>query len=245
MNKCEGSVKCLERNANYVNWYDEIVKAIQNGDVKRMQEIYGLNLGVFNSRISDLVHYWKEGDLENNAKTKEMFDVMLKKGLKINDQENRGRRTALLLALEERKPTLVKFFLEEGADPNLLYKIGSTALHTAVKNRDFVSYKNLLLAGADPTISDNLERIPDSYAVEGDRPILDEIRKEIKTLVGVKILAEHYPVYNQNNNDKTKIMYNLYDVETIKNLKDYLGGKTKRRNTKRRTTKRRNTKRRK
>ena len=207
-----------------------------------MQEIYGLNFGVFDSRISDLVNYWKEGDIENNAKTKEMLDVMLEAGLNINDQENRGRfryRTALLLALEERKPTLVKFFLEEGADPNLLYKIGSTALHTAVKNRDFVSYKNLLLAGADPTISDNLERIPDSYAVEGDRPILDEIRKEIKTLLGVKILAEHYPTYNQDNNDKTKIMYNVYDVETIKNLKDYLGGKTKRRTTKRRNTKRR------
>ena len=169
---------------------------------------------------------------------------------------------ALISAIKTGKPTLVKFFLEEGANPNSWYRhiypafldephSNSTALHVAVQNRDFVSYKNLLLAGADPTIIDSYERIPDSYAVEGDRPILDEIRREIKTLLGVKILAEHNPGYNPDiTKDSTEIMYNVYDVETIKNLKDYLGGKTKRRttkrrNTKRRTTKRRNTKRRK
>ena len=240
-------------NSNYVNWYDEIVKAIQNGDVNRMQQIYGLNFGIFNSRISDLVNYWNEGDIENNKKTKEMFDVMLNVGININDQENSGmfrHRTALSFALEQRKPTLVKFFLEKGADPNIKLKYGSTPLHVAVQNRDFVSYKNLLLAGADPTISDNFERIPDSYAVEGDRPILDEIRKEIKTLLGVKILAEHNPGYNPDiTKDSTEIMYNVYPAETIQDLKDYLGGKKSRKNkskkSKRRSTRRRNMKRRK
>jgi len=50
-----------------------------------MKEIYGLNLGVFYSRINDLVNYWKEGDIENNKIAKEMFDVMLKAGIGIND----------------------------------------------------------------------------------------------------------------------------------------------------------------
>ena len=68
-------------NANFKILYNEIREVIKNGDVERMKEIYGLNLGVFYSRINDLVNYWKEGDIENNKIAKEMFDVMLKAGI--------------------------------------------------------------------------------------------------------------------------------------------------------------------
>jgi ankyrin repeat protein len=236
-------------NTNFKILYNEIKQVIQNGDVERMKEIYGLNLGVFYSRINDLVNYWKEGDIENNKIAKEMFDVMLKAGIGINDgMFINNNSDALISAIETRKPTLVKFFLEEGANPNSWYNEifpavfdepdkKCTALHVAVRNRDLVSYKNLLLAGADPNIRDDFGHVADDY-LRGlpELPDFEKIKKELNTLKVAAILQETIPEYHQ------------LDVDTMKEFNDYSAdaGKKRRKTIKRRKSiKRRKTIRRK
>lgn len=59
--------------------------------------------------------------------------------------------TALMIACQERKHSLVKLLLQAGANPNLQDRIGRTALMFAAENGDLPIIKALLDAGADIT----------------------------------------------------------------------------------------------
>jgi len=146
---------------------------------------------------------------------------------------------------------LVKFFLEEGANPNSWYNEifpavldepdkKCTALHVAVRNRDLVSYKNLLLAGADPNIRDDFGHVADDY-LRGlpELPDFEKKKKELNTLKVAAILNEIHPEAEMYKGDS---VYDRLDVDTMKEFNDYSGGIKRRKTIKiRKSIKRRKT----
>ena len=209
--------------------------AIKDGNVDSMNEILAKNAykefsWPYKTPLMEVVDYWKEGDMENNKKAKIMFNSFLAAGANINQEGFFSFRTALHEATEKNKPTMVKFLLENGANPNVQDNRDRTALHAAAATNNLESYKDLLLAGADPTIEDTDYLVADEYIAEDDKPKFDKIKQEVNTLKGIA-------AFNNINPNPTRT-YETLQAEDIQNLHDYSGGIKRRKTIKRKTIKR-------
>ena len=211
-------------------------KAIKDGNIDSMNDILAAgaykNLSwPFRTPLMEVVDYWKEGNTENNEKAKIMFNALLEAGANINQDGFFSLRTALHEAVEKNKPSMVKFLLENGANPHTQDNRDRTPLHAAAARNNIESYKDLLLAGVDPTIEDTDYLVPDEYIDEEDMPYFDKIKQEVNTLKGVA-------AFNHMNPNPTRT-YETLQAEDIQNLHDYSGGKKRRKSIKRRKTIRR------
>jgi ankyrin repeat protein len=81
----------------------------------------------------------------------EILNRMIQKGLKVD--ENLAN-TSLVWSLEREKVNLAKYFIEQGADVNQIYKNGQTLLSLALKNSDLRSFRLLIESGADPRLAE-------------------------------------------------------------------------------------------
>jgi ankyrin repeat protein len=216
-------------------------KAIKDGNIDLMNQLLAAgaykNLSwPFRTPLMEVVDYWKEGDMENNEKAKIMFNLLLETGANINQDGFFSLRTALHEAVEKNKPTMVKFLLENGANPNTQDYRDETPLHAAAARNNIESYKDLLLAGADPTIVDVTSSVPDEYIDEENMSKFDKIKQEINTLKGVAAFKGIHPESEMLNMGN---VYDQLDASSMKDLQDYSGGKRKRKTIKRRKTIRR------
>ena len=210
--------------------------SIKDGNVDLVNEILAKNAykefsWPYKTPLMEVVDYWKEGDIENNKKAKIMFNALLEAGANINQDGFFSLRTALHEAVEKNKPSMVKFLLENGANPHTQDNRDRTPLHAAAARNNIESYKDLLLAGVDPTIEDTDYLVPDEYIDEEDMPYFDKIKQEVNTLKGVA-------AFNHMNPNPTRT-YETLQAEDIQNLHDYSGGKKRRKSIKRRKTIRR------
>jgi ankyrin repeat protein len=78
----------------------------------------------------------------------EILNRMIEKGLKVD------ANTSLVWSLEREKVNLAKYFIEQGADVNQIYKNGQTLLSLALKNSDLRSFRLLIESGADPRLAE-------------------------------------------------------------------------------------------
>ncbi|XP_078499504.1 2-5A-dependent ribonuclease-like [Lissotriton helveticus] len=85
-----------------------------------------------------------------NSSDSTVIDILLDSGAEINMRDRAGK-TALFLAVEKRRPSLVKALLSKcGGQADVQDNTGRSALQVAVKNNDFETVKLLLENGADP-----------------------------------------------------------------------------------------------
>ena len=79
---------------------------------------------------------------------------LINAGARVNSpSKNKMKVTALHSAAASRHTNLVKFLLEQKADPNLLQRGSFTPLHAAAQNGDVESVRTLLFHGADADIN--------------------------------------------------------------------------------------------
>jgi hypothetical protein len=81
----------------------------------------------------------------------EILNHMIEKGLKVDAIL---ANTSLVWSLEMEKVNLAKYFIEQGADVNQIYKNGQTLLSLALKNSDLRSFRLLIDSGADPRLAE-------------------------------------------------------------------------------------------
>ncbi|KRX01603.1 Ankyrin repeat-containing domain [Pseudocohnilembus persalinus] len=86
-------------------------------------------------------------------------------GIDVNSQDSEGN-TGLILAVEARKPDIVKYLIDQQADLNLQNLKGKTALHFACDKADKEIVLQLLLAGADYEIMDEDKKKPGAENIE-------------------------------------------------------------------------------
>lgn len=63
-----------------------------------------------------------------------IVELLLKENANINALEDNNNYTPLMIAVEKNNPSLVQYFIDEGADLNLQDNEGNTALHIAFEN---------------------------------------------------------------------------------------------------------------
>ena len=194
---------------DYVN-AEKLINAIKSGNVDGVDGVMSLlETNVYKVKaypwrndpvLLEVVNYWKEGEIENNEKAKIMVDALLNKKTDINQQGWHSYKAPLLLATEQRKPTMVKLLLEKGANPNIQNYKNITALHIATMTDNVEIYKDLLLAGADPTIKgigdfdgNGRHFVADDYIREGYKQQFEDVKKQVNTIKGVAVFNHIYP----------------------------------------------------
>jgi ankyrin repeat protein len=112
----------------------------------------------------DLSSIVKKGNLE-------ILQFLNEKGMKLEAQN------AIYLAVKHQKISVLSYLLKEGFTPNLLYKEENaryTPIMKAILNRDFVSVKMLVEAGANVnTLNDKGETVLQMSILERDNKIID------------------------------------------------------------------------
>lgn len=138
------------------------LKAVKDKDVAKVQE-YADKPGttIVNTRDLDTgeaaIHIvTKRGDLG-------WVGLMVQKGANINLKDNQGN-TPLILATIARWGDGISLFIRLKAQVNAQNRLGESALLKAVQNRDSISAKTLLDAGANPDMADNSGVTPRSAA---------------------------------------------------------------------------------
>ena len=86
--------------------------------------------------------------------------------------------TALVYAVKGRHANVVRFLLNNGADPNNQKWTGEPPIVTALKNSDTATVQALIDAGADPLVNDRFGRNALTYAEKsGDEDIVELFRR--------------------------------------------------------------------
>lgn len=106
------------------------------------------------------------------------------------DTQNEKGETALICASQKGSLNVVKFLLEQNANPNIQEHLGNSALLFAVQNRSIDIVKILLLKNADPNISNHEGTTPLLIAVENNETEAVTLLLEKKADITVK---KYYP----------------------------------------------------
>lgn len=110
------------------------------------------NLNPASNPLAELESDLRQAALDGETET---IKSLLAQGVSINAADERGW-TALRGAVYVENAQVVKFLLDNKADPNIRTKDdGTTALHQAALGDDIEIVKALLKAGADPNIRDS------------------------------------------------------------------------------------------
>jgi hypothetical protein len=154
----------------------------------------------------------------------------------------------LFMAVHNMNTGLVKQLLAEGADPNVRGEFNRTPLHIAAlmyltypaNNYSFPTarlseiYYELLKAGSDPNIIDDLGYVADDFIrLSPNLHNFEKKKKEFNTLKGIAALQKIQPeaeMYTGSN------VYTHLDAKSIKDLHDYSGGIKRRKTIRRRKT---------
>ncbi|MGA7195404.1 MAG: ankyrin repeat domain-containing protein [Anaerolineales bacterium] len=100
----------------------------------------------------------------------ETAQYLINAGARVNSaSKNKMKVTPLHSAAAGGHTELVKFLLEQGADPNALQESGFTPLHAAAQNGDVESIHQLLLHGADTDVKSAQGKTPLDYATESQK----------------------------------------------------------------------------
>lgn len=86
--------------------------------------------------------------------------MFIKRGAKVNAQDNRGRFSALHCAVFYKYPSIIRMLLEGGAEFNALEKLHYTPLHIAVLIGNLYIVMLLLTENINLDIQDLSENIP-------------------------------------------------------------------------------------
>jgi ankyrin repeat protein len=132
-----------------------------------LTDIYGTPLSIaIRETCWDIVKFLIESgadvnlaDMDGNLPVKmcmekrnfEILNHMIEKRLKVDETL---ANTSLVWSLEMEKVNLAKYFIEQGADVNQIYKNGQTLLSLALKNSDLRSFRLLIESGADPRLAE-------------------------------------------------------------------------------------------
>eukprot|EP00122_Pirum_gemmata_P005181 Pgem_evm1s4726 len=126
-------------------------------------------------------------DKKNNHKTKIINEIL------INDEQ----KTALHLCIEEKNLILLKYLLENNADPNVIDISGQTPLHHCILLKNKAMIKILLDHDAD------------IYTVDSQGDSLIHLAIKLKSRVMLRLLLkEGAPVNIINNQHMSPLAYN-------------------------------------
>lgn len=147
--------------AQYSKSWD-FLEAVEDGDRKEMRNLLNQG-GNPNGRNGDgipaMVLAGDKGDVS-------LMAYLLELGVNIDGVTTNRRESALMRRAEVGNTTVVRFLIENGANPDLRDKGGETALMKAVRSRKRGVIKLLIEAGADVNLSDFTGKTALSYAEE-------------------------------------------------------------------------------
>lgn len=128
---------------------DQVKAIIESGDRARLESLLAAGKVDANGRF-----WWDESLIAAaaGARQKAVVELLLARGCPVDDGKAEGKRTALFTACWGMAPCadLVRFLLQEGADPNALTGFDGTPLHSAVMWEHADALELLLKAGGDP-----------------------------------------------------------------------------------------------
>lgn len=109
---------------------------------------------------NNIFHYYIKESKELSLNYRDIIDVVLSKGLDINDKQSKGafKRSPLHLAVFMKLKNVVEYLIELGADINSTDANGSSILGTAVmwyRDQDGYFIEKLIESGADSFLENN------------------------------------------------------------------------------------------
>ena len=138
----------------------DLLKAVDNGDLVKVNELLRKNVSPDTRRRSDrtpaIVIAAQAG---NSAVVKLLLDNDANPDL----SDNRGQ-TSLMVRATVGDTNMIKLLLSYGADPNRADTGQETALIKAVRGRKFKAAQALIEAGADPNVQDLTGKTALEYA---------------------------------------------------------------------------------
>jgi ankyrin repeat protein len=117
----------------------ELLKAVREGDDKKIREVLGQNSNVFNAKIEDRttgtesgVRRWTALHLAARGGHEILAKILLERGADIDEESSTGE-TALFMAVKAGHGAVAKLLLEGGASVQEKSGQGRTALHVAAR----------------------------------------------------------------------------------------------------------------
>jgi ankyrin repeat protein len=133
----------------------ELLKAVREGDDKKIREVLGQNSSVFDVKIGDgttgtesRVRRWTALHLAAQGGHEILAKILLERGVDIDEESSTGE-TALFMAAKAGHGAVAKLLLESGASVQEKSDQGRTALHVAARRGHEALAKMLLENGAD------------------------------------------------------------------------------------------------
>lgn len=124
--------------------------------------------------LATLEIYVKYKHYLSETESKLLIEWFIKSGANLNSKDTNGK-TILMRAIENHYPPyIIDQIAKSVVDLNVQDNLGDTALIVAVKNLDLIATINLLEAGANKSIKNNLGKTAIDYAkANNDFEILD------------------------------------------------------------------------
>jgi ankyrin repeat protein len=133
----------------------ELLKAVREGDDKKIREVLGQNSNVFDAKIGDGttgtesgVRRWTALHLAARGGHEILAKILLERGADIDEESSTGE-TALFMAVKAGHGAVAKLLLKSGASVQEKSSQGRTALHEAARKGHEALAKMLLENGAD------------------------------------------------------------------------------------------------
>ncbi|XP_030843124.1 E3 ubiquitin-protein ligase MIB2 [Strongylocentrotus purpuratus] len=155
----------------------EFIKAVMEGDVKRVAEALKKNKGFVNVVVQDNTPLHLAAYQDHF----QVVELLIKNGAKLDVKDDDGD-TALANAVHQDNARIVKYLLDHGADPNTTnVKGGRSPLHIGASKNHTQCVRLILGKGGNPNVKDNV----------GDTPLHDAIRKTQKEITELLINARN------------------------------------------------------
>jgi ankyrin repeat protein len=153
---------------------------------------------------------WETGGIlkkEVREKLLEIAKLLLEKGAKIN-QQNNAWITPLISACSKRRYDVVKFLLDNNADPNIRDENGRTAICYAIQNQDFETTEILLQYGVYLSNKDK-QGLYITNLLQYYYFVIDPLKKYVKRKTSIikEELIEKY--WHPDNVKKWSEFYNM------------------------------------
>ena len=160
---------------------------------------------------------------------------LVEQGQSVNPKSNTDSAPLALAIAAHNDPQVIKYLLDQGADPNVGLLAWSsswqTALHVAVAHRQADAIKLLLAYGADTGIRNKDGQTPLQYAQADDRPAMAKLlsdfemqkaawnkAEKINTIEAYQRFTESYPdsLFNRAAKDKIAKLKVTENVQEVK-----------------------------
>jgi len=118
---------------------EQIFTAVANGDLDSVESLLDRHPQLIDSRQEgkSLFHQLvRQGRFSHRIKN--IFDLLIVRGLSVNNRDHVSGQTALHLAIENNSEQLIKLLLKNGADPEINDHQGQTAISLADENESSI-----------------------------------------------------------------------------------------------------------